>query len=30
VESWLRCQGLILIRQKQNVPTTFPQIWSHN
>jgi transposase InsO family protein len=32
VESWLRCQGLIAVRQnkKQNVSTTFPQIWSHN
>ena len=30
VESWLRCQGLILIRQNQNVSTTFPQIGSHN
>jgi len=26
----LRCQGLILIRQNQNVSTTFPKIWSHN
>ena len=30
VESWLRCRGLILIRQNQNVSTTFPKIWSHN
>jgi hypothetical protein len=30
VESWLRCQGLIVIRQNQKVSTTFPQIWSHN
>lgn len=30
VESWLRCQGLIVIRQNQNVSTTFPKIWSHN
>ena len=32
VESWLRCQGLIAIRQnqKQNVSTSFPKIWSHN
>lgn len=30
VESWLRCQGLILIRQNQNVSTTSPKIWSHN
>jgi transposase InsO family protein len=32
VESWLRCQGLITIRQNQkpNVSTTFPKIWSHN
>lgn len=32
VESWLRCQGLIAVRQnqKQNVSTTLPKIWSHN
>jgi hypothetical protein len=30
VESWLRCQGLIVIRQNRNVSTTFPKIWSHN
>ena len=30
VESWLRCQGLIVIRRKQNVSTTFPKLWSHN
>jgi len=30
VESWLRCQGLILVRQNQNVSTTLPKIWSHN
>jgi transposase InsO family protein len=32
VEAWLRCQGLITVRQnqKQNVSTTFPKIWSHN
>lgn len=30
VESWLRCQGLIVIRQNQNVSTTFQKIWSHN
>ena len=30
VESWLRCQGLIVIRQNQNVSTTIPPIWSHN
>jgi hypothetical protein len=32
VESWLRCQGLIVIRQNQkpNVSTTLPKIWSHN
>jgi transposase InsO family protein len=32
VEAWLRCQGLIAVRQHQkpNVSTTFPQIWSHN
>jgi hypothetical protein len=32
VESWLRCQGLIAVRQnqKQNVSTTFPKKWSHN
>jgi hypothetical protein len=30
VESWLRCQGLIVIRQNPKVSTTFPKIWSHN
>ena len=30
VESWLRCQGLIAVRQNQNVSTTFHKIWSHN
>jgi hypothetical protein len=32
VESWLRCQGLIAVRQNQkpNVSTTFPIYWSHN
>jgi len=30
VESWLRCQGLIVIRQNQNVSTALPKIWSHN
>jgi len=30
VESWLRCQGLIVVRQNQNVSTTFTKIWSHN
>lgn len=32
VESWLRCQGLITVRQnqKQNVSTTSCKIWSHN
>jgi len=32
VESWLRCQGLISVRQKQkpNVSTTSPKIWSQN
>jgi transposase InsO family protein len=32
VEAWLRCQGLIAVRQNQkpNVSTTFPKIWSHN
>src|SRR5690348_9381239 len=32
VESWLRRQGLISIRQNknQNVSPTFPKIWSHN
>ncbi len=30
VESWLRCQGLIVIRQNQNVSTTFSKSWSHN
>ncbi len=32
VEAWLRCQGLITVRQNQkpNVSTTLPKIWSHN
>ncbi len=30
VESWLRCQGLIVIRQNQNVSTTLLKCWSHN
>jgi len=30
VESWLRCQGLIALRQNQNVSTNFPKNWSHN
>jgi len=32
VEAWLRRQGLIAIRQKENrnVSTAFPKIWSHN
>jgi hypothetical protein len=30
VESWLRRQGLIVVRQNQNVSTTFQKIWSHN
>ena len=30
VESWLRCQGLIVVRQNKNVSTTFPKIWSQN
>ena len=32
VEAWLRCQGLIAVRQNQktNVSTSFPKIWSHN
>ena len=32
VEAWLRCQGLITVRQNQklNVSTTFPKCWSHN
>ena len=32
VESWLRCQNLIAVRQNQkpNVSTTSPKIWSHN
>jgi transposase InsO family protein len=32
VESWLRCQGLIAVRQNQkpNVSTSFPRSWSHN
>jgi transposase InsO family protein len=32
VENWLRRQALINVRpnQKENVSTSFPQIWSHN
>lgn len=32
VESWLRCQGLITVRQKQkpNVSPSLSKIWSHN
>jgi transposase InsO family protein len=32
VETWLRCQNLISVRQnqKQNVSTTFQKSWSHN
>jgi len=32
VESWLRCQGLIAVRQNQptKVSTTSPKCWSHN
>jgi len=32
VESWLRCQGLITVRQNQkvNVSTAFAKCWSHN
>ena len=32
VETWLRCQGLISVRQNQNrkVSPTFPDIWSQN
>jgi hypothetical protein len=30
VESWLRCQGLIVICQNRNVSTSFQKIWSHN
>jgi len=32
VEAWLRCQGLIAVRQNQkpNVSTTFLKCWSHN
>jgi hypothetical protein len=32
VETWLRCQGLIAVRQNQkpNVSTTFTKCWSHN
>jgi len=32
VESWLRCQGLIAVRQNQipNVSTSFSKNWSHN
>jgi len=32
VEAWLRCQGLIAVRQnqKQNVPANFPESWAQN
>ena len=32
VEAWLRCQGLITVRQNQkpNVSTTVPNCWSYN
>jgi hypothetical protein len=32
VESWLRCQGLMAVRQNQirKVSPTFPKIWSHH
>jgi len=32
VESWLRCQGLITVRQKQkpNVSPSLSKLWSHN
>jgi transposase InsO family protein len=30
VESWLRCQGLIVVRQNPNVSTTFTKTWSQN
>lgn len=32
VETWLRCQGLITVRQyqKPNVSPTLSKIWSHN
>ena len=30
VESRLRCQGLIVIRQNQNVATSFAKMWFHN
>ena len=30
VESWLRCQAQIVIRQNQNVSPTFSKIWIHN
>ena len=32
VESWLRCQNLIAVRQNQktNVSTNYQKIWSHN
>jgi transposase InsO family protein len=30
VESWLRCQGLIVVRQNKKVSTNFPKIWSQN
>jgi hypothetical protein len=30
VESWLRCQGLIVVRQNQNVSPAFTKKWSHN
>jgi hypothetical protein len=30
VESWLRCQGLIVVRKNKNVSPTFPKFWSQN
>jgi hypothetical protein len=30
VESWLRCQGLMVVRQNKTVSTTFQKIWSQN
>jgi hypothetical protein len=30
VESWLRFQGLLVVRQNPNVSTTFQKIWFQN
>lgn len=30
VESWLRCQGLIVVHHNRNVSTTLLELWTHN